>query len=62
MTDVLVEPYGGREVVDELLSQVQPLGAGQPEDVANTALFLASDESRLITGTSILVDGGYTAK
>jgi NAD(P)-dependent dehydrogenase (short-subunit alcohol dehydrogenase family) len=35
--------------------------AGEPIDIANTALFLASDESRFITGTTILVDGGVAA-
>lgn len=40
------------------LSQV-PLGfIGEPDDVAYTALFLASDESRFITGSEIIVDGG----
>lgn len=35
--------------------------AGSPLDIANTALFLASDESRFSTGTTILVDGGLLA-
>jgi 3(or 17)beta-hydroxysteroid dehydrogenase len=36
-----------------------PMGEfGEPEDIANTALFLASDESRHITGQEIVVDGG----
>lgn len=36
-----------------------PLGRlGQPEDVANAALFLASDDASYITGTTIVVDGG----
>lgn len=39
----------------------QPLGVGQPEDVANIALFLASDESRLTTGAILPVDSGLTA-
>jgi 3-oxoacyl-[acyl-carrier protein] reductase len=41
----------------------QPLGVvGQPDDVASTALFLASDESQFITGAVIPVDGGWTAQ
>jgi dihydroanticapsin dehydrogenase len=34
---------------------------GQPEEVASVAAFLASDEASYITGTDLLVDGGYTA-
>jgi 3-oxoacyl-[acyl-carrier protein] reductase len=38
-----------------------PLGRlGHPRDIANTALFLASDEASYITGTTIIVDGGQT--
>jgi NAD(P)-dependent dehydrogenase (short-subunit alcohol dehydrogenase family) len=37
-----------------------PLGRlGKPEDVANGILFLASDESSYITGTELVIDGGY---
>ena len=44
-----------------LLSNV-PLGrVGQPRDVANAALFLASDEASYITGTTLYVDGGWLA-
>lgn len=39
-----------------------PLGFGRPEDVASAALFLLSDASRWITGTSVAVDGGYSAR
>jgi len=39
-----------------------PMGRmGEAWDVANAALFLASDESKYITGTEILVDGGLCA-
>jgi NAD(P)-dependent dehydrogenase (short-subunit alcohol dehydrogenase family) len=34
---------------------------GKPEEVAHAVLFLASEESSFITGTDLLVDGGYTA-
>ena len=35
---------------------------GKVDDVASTAVFLASNAAKFITGTSILVDGGWTAK
>lgn len=50
---------------DALLAETlskYPLGFGQPEDVANAALFLLSDASKYITGIDLKVDGGYTAK
>jgi NAD(P)-dependent dehydrogenase (short-subunit alcohol dehydrogenase family) len=50
------------KVMDQLLSPMQPLRrAGMPEDIANMALFLASDESEWITGVAMVVDGGLTA-
>ncbi len=46
------------QVRTELLKKI-PLGSlGQPEDIANTALFLASPQSRYITGQVLTVDGG----
>lgn len=48
-------------LVDEFLKKI-PMGRlGRPEEVANVILFLASDESSYITGTEIVVDGGYTS-
>ena len=37
-------------------------GAGQPDDVANMVLYLASDESRFVTGAEFVVDNGATAR
>jgi NAD(P)-dependent dehydrogenase (short-subunit alcohol dehydrogenase family) len=40
------------------LAQRYPFSVGEPLDIAHIALFLASDESRMITGTTIMADGG----
>jgi NAD(P)-dependent dehydrogenase (short-subunit alcohol dehydrogenase family) len=40
---------------------MHPLGLGTPEDIAQAAVYLASDESRYTTGSAMLVDGGATA-
>ncbi len=53
---------GSKETADAALVHAQPLPvAGQPEDIAQAALFLASDASRFVTGHTLVVDGGATA-
>ena len=53
----------GIEAVAQSLAGAQPLPiAGRPSDVADAILWLASDESRFVTGQSIPVDGGLTAE
>jgi NAD(P)-dependent dehydrogenase (short-subunit alcohol dehydrogenase family) len=43
--------------------RMHPIGrVGQPEDVAKAVLFLASSESDWVTGSSLIVDGGFTAQ
>jgi len=44
----------------EAYERRHPLGIGEPDDVAAAALFLLSPASRWITGTTLVVDGGYT--
>ena len=45
------------------LSKVIPLRrVGKPSDIANSTMFLLSDESSFITGTELIVDGGLRAK
>ena len=53
--------YPGKESeMFEALSKTQPIGRmGKPEEVANLALFLCSDEAGFITGTDYPIDGGF---
>ena len=45
------------------LEKIIPLlRVGKPTDISNTIMFLLSDQSSYITGTEIIVDGGFTAK
>ena len=54
------EALGGPEALAQMASQI-PLGRlGDPVDIANTMLFLASDAAAYITGQTIVVDGGST--
>ncbi len=48
--------------LEGLIADVPLKRLGLPEEIANTALFLASDEASFITGTGIVVDGGYTTR
>ncbi|MFG1378743.1 glucose 1-dehydrogenase [Xanthobacter autotrophicus] len=45
------------------LVKLHPIGRlGEPDDVAYGVLYLASDESRFVTGSELVIDGGYTAQ
>ncbi|AIZ40124.1 SDR family NAD(P)-dependent oxidoreductase [Cellulophaga baltica] len=49
-----------KEEMFEKLSQTQPIGRmGMPEEVANLALYLCSDEASFVTGTNFPIDGGF---
>ena len=63
----ILEPFlsqagTGREEVLKRMAQMHPLGrVGQPEEVAQAVLFLASEEASFITGVALPVDGGLEA-
>ena len=46
------------EAVKEEIRDMHPLGIGEPKDIAWAAVYLASDESKYMTGAPMLVEGG----
>ena len=51
-----------KEKVRAELNQRQPIGRlGKPEEIANLALYLASDEAGFVNGSVVSIDGGWTA-
>jgi NAD(P)-dependent dehydrogenase (short-subunit alcohol dehydrogenase family) len=58
----IIESYEGADKMRQYFSEVIPLGRmGRPIEIANAALFLASDESSFVAGAELVVDGGMTA-
>ncbi|MBI4259122.1 MAG: glucose 1-dehydrogenase [Actinobacteria bacterium] len=61
--DPVIERAGGREALEPWLDAMVPMGRqGTPEEVASAALFLASEDSSLVTGHALVVDAGLTAQ
>ncbi len=54
--------YSRNEEALAAVKKMHPLGLGKPEDVALACAFLLSDASVWITGTNLIVDGGYLAR
>lgn len=57
----MVDSIGGVDALQFMIDACPMKRAGQPEDIANVALFLASDDSSFIDGQVIKVDGGFEA-
>jgi NAD(P)-dependent dehydrogenase (short-subunit alcohol dehydrogenase family) len=51
-----------RSVIERLAQELPLKRVGRPEEVGYAALFLASDEAQYITGTDLVIDGGYVAR
>ncbi len=63
MVQSMILSGGDPAVVRKKLESQVPLGRlGEPDDVANCILYLASDESKFVTGTELVLDGGITAQ
>jgi dihydroanticapsin dehydrogenase len=57
------EMLGGLDKVYATIDSFQPIGRpGEPREIANVVLFLASDESSFMTGSVVPVDGGMTSQ
>ncbi|MFZ0390072.1 MAG: glucose 1-dehydrogenase [Calditrichia bacterium] len=57
------ETEGGPEAFRQHLDSLHPVGhVGEPDDIAWGVVYLASDESKFVTGSEMVIDGGYTVK
>jgi len=58
-----VEASDNAEAMLKYFADLHPIGRmGEPEDIAYGILYLASDESSFVTGSELVIDGGYTAR
>ena len=58
----LMSEEAGAAFQERILANI-PMGEmGEPIDIANGVLFLASEESRYMTGSELVIDGGYIAR
>ena len=64
MVDSYLHSKGGDvETWKKVVGALHPVGhMGDPDDIAYGVLYLASDESKFVTGTELVIDGGYTAR
>jgi 3(or 17)beta-hydroxysteroid dehydrogenase len=59
----LLEPLLKKPEMAAIINGLHPVGhLGEPDDVAYMVLYLASDESKFVTGSELVIDGGYTAQ
>ena len=62
-TPMIDRAAGGDVEVEKGYAKAEPVGRlGRPEEVAKAALYLASSDSSFVTGTALVIDGGWTAQ
>ena len=63
MVENYLKASGDVEAGRRMLNAMHPVGhIGEPIDIAYGVLYLAADESKFVTGTELVIDGGYTAQ
>ena len=63
MVENYAKSQGNVEEVRKMLDNLHPIGhVGEPDDIAYGIVYLASDESKFVTGSELVIDGGYTAR
>jgi len=64
LVEALAKDSGqGAEAYRQQLDDLHPIGhVGEPDDIANGVLYLASEEAKFVTGSELVIDGGYTAR
>ncbi|MCR5875522.1 glucose 1-dehydrogenase [Phenylobacterium sp. J426] len=63
MVEGFLQGQGDVDAGREAVAALHPLGhLGEPDDIAWACVYLASEESKFVTGTEVVVDGGYTAR
>ena len=59
----VIDASGNLAETQRAIENLHPVGhLGEPNDVAYGILYLASDESSFVTGSELVIDGGYTAQ
>lgn len=63
MVEAYLAAQDDPEAAKAAIAALHPIGRlGEPDDIAHGVLYLASDESKFVTGAELVIDGGYTAQ